>query len=96
MKTRAGPRTLYKPDEEAWLESPFDEYLALVSDKPREFAAHKRFRDERTEKFLDKFKPQLIDEHRGMELTPLTDIGKWRVVSGLDFSPVVLTDCRGR
>src|ERR1700747_3666874 len=46
MKTRAGPRTLYKPDKEAWLESYFDEYLALVSDKLREFAAHKRFRDE--------------------------------------------------
>jgi hypothetical protein len=96
MVSRPGPKTLYKPNEEAWLDSASNEHLALIRDKPSDTTAHKAFRDKKTKEFLTKFRHQLLEKDRGMEEVPFTEIAQWREVSGLDFSLNSLTNFHGQ
>jgi hypothetical protein len=96
MVGRPGPKTLYKPDEEAWLDSASNEHLALIRDKPSDTTAHKAFSDKKTEEFLTKFGDKLLDKDRGMEEEPFTNIAQWREVSGLNFSLNSVTNFHGQ
>jgi hypothetical protein len=82
MPSRSGPKSLYKPDEEAWLDTAVNQYLTLVQDKPSDAPALK---DEKTEEFLKCFQTQLVDPNRNMEKTAVTEIEKWRIVSSIQY-----------
>lgn len=85
MSTRSGPKSFYKADEEAWLQSAFEEYIGLVKDKPTDLAAQRSLKNEKTEEFLKKFESQLMDVERKVEPNPVTDIDKWRKVSSINY-----------
>jgi len=91
-----GPKSVYKPDEDKWLQPAFDKYMSLGSDKPEDCAAQRVFLDQKTKEFLTKFGAQLIDKHHQLEPKPVTDIDSWRVVSSLHSSFASLADCHGR
>jgi hypothetical protein len=81
MAARSGPKSIYKADEDAWLQPAFDEYIALIRDDPANLKAQGAFKNKKTEEFLEKFQTQLVDTDRGIEPNPVTDVDKWRKVS---------------
>jgi hypothetical protein len=87
MSARSGPKSVYKPDEEQWLQSAFDVYMKLVLEKPADHDAQRKLKDKKVEEFLTKFESQLIDENRKVEPSAVTEIGKWRTVSILHNLP---------
>ena len=89
MSVRAGPKSVYKPDEEEWLRTACDEYMALVTTKSEDAPAQKTFRDQKIKEFLDTFKDQLIDKHHKLEAKPVTNLDSWSTVSIL-ISPLLL------
>jgi hypothetical protein len=86
MPSRSGPKSLYKSDEEAWLDSAINEYLVLVRDKPTDAAV---FKEKKMEDFLKHFQTQLVDPNRNLEKIPVMEIGLWRTVSHIQHSPLI-------
>ena len=78
MAPHAGPKSIYKTNEDEWFASVLKEYLSLLEENPSDAATLK---EKKTEDFLKEFETQLIDPNRKLELVPITDIGKWRTVS---------------
>jgi hypothetical protein len=80
MPTRAGPKSIYKPDEEAWLRPVLAEYLSMV-EKEQSLAALRNFRTEKVQAFLLQFEAGLVDTNRDLESEPKTELEHWRKVS---------------
>ena len=78
MTGRSGPKSLYKSDEQAWLDSAINEYLVLDRDRPTDAA---KLKEKKTEEFLELFQTQLVDASRNLEKSPVTEIDLWRTVS---------------